>query len=41
MFSINSADFENMIHDKNIRVEISFGSSFDLRRERDSFIAFD
>ena len=40
IFSMYFEDFENMIHDKNIRVEILFESSFNSRRERNSFIAF-
>ena len=39
IFSMNFADFENMIHDKNIRVEISFKSSFYSRRKKNLFIA--
>ena len=35
------ADSKNMIYVKNIRVEISIESSFDLRRERNSLIVFD
>ena len=41
IFSMNSANFENIIHDKNILVEILFESSFDSRREKNSSIAFD
>ena len=37
IFSMNFAGFENIIHDKIIRVKISFESSFDSRREKNSF----
>ena len=41
IFLINSADFKNIIHEKNIRVEILSKSSLDLRCKTNLFIAFD
>ena len=40
IFSMNFADLKNMIHDRNIRVEISIELSFNSRRERSLSIAF-